>query len=240
MRCAKCGEFGLLRSEKRQRLRLLQNAGRRGARGAPPASGPASDGSRSEAVAANSENSAQTAPDTESGEESYPWEVEAEGLLGEFKPQVAAYIAWASSPAKGRKPATQAELASLLGLKNDRTIRQWRAKDKRIEATIKERQAGPLWAHRRDIFEALVRSASTPDAANFSDRKLALEMMGDYVPKSRLDTNNVTSATPFTSDEYSQAAAQLALWENQQAQETNKDDRLVDDRGADVVGGASE
>ena len=224
-------------NENGQRLRLLQHAGRRGARVARPASGPTGEDSRSEAVAANSENSAQAAP---RADESYPWEVEAEELLGEFKPQVAAYIAWASSPAKGRKPGTQAELASLLGLKDDRTIRQWRAKDKRIEATIKERQAGPLWAHRRDIFEALVRSASTPDAANFSDRKLALEMMGDYVPKSRLDTNNVTPATPFTSDEYSQAAAQLALWDNQQAQETNKDDRLVDDRGADVVGGASE
>lgn len=227
----------LLRSEKRQRLRLLQNAGRRGAKVVPPATGPAGEDSRSEAVAANSENSAQAVP---GADESYPWEVEAEDLLGEFKPQIAAYIAWASSPAKGRKPGTQAELASLLGLKDDRTIRQWRAKDKRIDLTIKERQAAPLWAHRRDIFEALVRSASTADAANFSDRKLALEMMGDYVPKSRLDTNNVTPATPFTSDEYSQAAAQLALWDNQQAQETNKDDRLVDDRGADVVGGASE
>ena len=214
---------------KEQRLRLLRTIG--------------ATRSRSQAVAPNSENSAQAAPlphprpegrepigrapqgeGTESGspqesdspEETYPWEAEAEELLSEFRPQVAAYIAWAASPAKGRKPATQAELASLLGLKDDRTIRQWRAKDKRIDATIKERQAGPLWAHRRDIFEALVQSASTADAANFSDRKLALEMMGDYVPKQRQE--NVTPATPFTSDEYSQAAQQLALWESQQAE----------------------
>ncbi len=46
-------------------------------------------------------------------------------------------------------------------------------------------------------------------------------------------------ATPFTSDKYSQAAAQLALWENQQAEETGKDKQLVDERLADVVGGAS-
>ena len=174
--------------------------------------------SRSDEVATNSENSGLAAPGSDwhppLQAEPYAWEAEALELEQQYKPQIAAYIAWAASPAKGRLPATQAELASLLGLKSDRTIRQWREKDKSIEAEIKTRQSGPLWGHRRDIFEALAASASTADAANHSDRKLALEMLGDYVPKSRQDVANVTPATPFTSDEYSAAAQQLALWES--------------------------
>jgi len=202
-------------AEKEQRIKALRNAGASAKRRFRLTS-------RSEEEATNSENSAKVNPPDGRGgagavSEPYAWEAEALELEQQYKPQIAAYIAWAASPAKGRLPATQAELASLLGLKSDRTIRQWREKDKTIEAEIKTRQASPLWSQRRDIFEALAASASTPDAANHSDRKLALEMLGDYIPRSRQDTANVTPATPFTSDEYSAAAQQLALWEAEQA-----------------------
>ncbi len=205
-------------AEKASRLKALRNIGAGSKRNPTPDLGKAQEPSHSKEMTANSENSAFSplsvgAPLGPGEGEGYPWEAEALELEQQYKPQIAAYIAWAASPAKGRKPATQAELASVLGLKSDRTIRAWREKDRTIEDEVKRRQAGPLWGHRRDIFEALAASASTADPANHSDRKLALEMLGDYVPKSRQDTANVTPATPFTSDEYAVAAQQLALWE---------------------------
>ena len=202
---------------KEQRIRALRNVGATAKRRFTP-------GSHSQEVAENTEISA-SAGDWHPPllADPYDWEAEVADLLSEFKPQVAAYIAWASSPAIGREPATQAELASLLGLRSDRTIRQWREKDERIDKVINERQAGPLWAYRRDIFEALVQSAATPDAMNHSDRKLALEMLGDYVPRNRQELANVTPAVPFTSDEYSQAAQQLKLWESEQEKEGGAD-----------------
>lgn len=100
----------------------------------------------------------------------------------------AVYIAWASSPAIDRRPATQEQLAQqVLGLTSDRTIRKWRDGDTSIDDTIAEFQAAPLMRHRRDIFEALIKSASDPDSKSHSDRKLALEMMGDYKPKQQTE-----------------------------------------------------
>ena len=100
----------------------------------------------------------------------------------------AIYIAWAASPAKGRIPATQEELAqNALGLTGDRVIRKWREADQTIDDTIAEFQAAPLMRHRRDIFDALIASASDPDPKSHADRKLALEMMGDYKPKQQTE-----------------------------------------------------
>ncbi len=100
----------------------------------------------------------------------------------------AVYIAWAASPRKDRIPATQAELAtSVLGLSSDQVIARWRNADKTIDDTITEFQAAPLLRHRRDIFEALIKSASDPDPKSHADRKLALEMLGDYKPKQQTE-----------------------------------------------------
>ena len=100
----------------------------------------------------------------------------------------AVYIAWASSPIADRQPATQEMLATMvLGLTSDRTIRKWRQQDATIDDAIALAQAAPLLKHRRDIYEALVKSATTPDPRNYSDRRLALEMLGDYVPNRKIE-----------------------------------------------------
>lgn len=100
----------------------------------------------------------------------------------------AVYIAWAASPRKDRQPATQAELATgILGLSSEQMFARWRKADQTIDDTIAEFQAAPLLRHRRDIFEALATSASDPDPKSHSDRKLALEMMGDYKPKQQTE-----------------------------------------------------
>lgn len=47
-------------------------------------------------------------------------------------------------------------------------------------------QAGPLFKHRAEIFTALVAVAVKPEYKSHNDRKLALELMGDYMPAHRV------------------------------------------------------
>jgi len=102
--------------------------------------------------------------------------------------RVAVYVLWAASPKRGRWPATQLELATeVLGLTSDRQIYAWRKKYPEIDDMITMLQAAPLMEHRADIFEALVAVATDADYKAHSDRKLALEMLGDYVPRSKMD-----------------------------------------------------
>lgn len=102
----------------------------------------------------------------------------------------AVYIAWTASPAINRWPATQEELATAcLGLSSDRVIRKWRANEPGIEERVVRMQAEPLMAHRRDVIEALVSVASDPDPRSHPDRKLFLELTGDYTPRARMDAS---------------------------------------------------
>jgi len=118
---------------------------------------------------------------------SFAWYQEYQELIAQgWDYRKAIYIAWEASPGVGREPATQYELATqVLGLTDDRTIRKWKSKQPEIETAIVELAAAPLLRHRRDIYMALIDSATNPAPANHSDRKLALEMLGDYVPKSK-------------------------------------------------------
>lgn len=97
--------------------------------------------------------------------------------------RVAAYIAWASSPKVAREPKTQDELARFhLGLSSDRAIATWRKRNPAIDEVVRMMQAGPLFKHRTEIFTALVAVAVKPEYKSHADRKLALELMGDYTP----------------------------------------------------------
>ena len=125
----------------------------------------------------------------------------------------AAYIAWASSPAKERWPANQELLASnVLGLKSDRTIRKWRENDATIDDRVALMQIEPMMKHRRDVIEALVRVAMVPHPKAHQDRKLFLEMTGDYKPRGALALTGEDGG-PIEIDletEYRQDMAELA------------------------------
>lgn len=102
--------------------------------------------------------------------------------------RLAAYIAWASCPVKGRWPATVAELATnVLGLRSDRVIRKWRVKRPEIDERVGMLQVEPLLKHRADVIAALIEVAETPDPKAHQDRRLYFEMTGDYKPRQRLD-----------------------------------------------------
>lgn len=100
--------------------------------------------------------------------------------------RVAAYIAWASSP-KPRTPKTQDELATkYLGLGSDRAIFTWRKRNPIIDDTVGMLQSSALWEYRAEVFTALTVNAIKPDYKTHNDRKLFLEMTGDYVPSAKL------------------------------------------------------
>lgn len=92
----------------------------------------------------------------------------------------AAFIAWLSLPSKRRKPKTQAQLADLLGLRSDRTLRYWMRDDEKIREAAAGERVSLLFAHRRDVLDALVAVARKHDPSAHSDRKLYLELTGDY------------------------------------------------------------
>ena len=103
----------------------------------------------------------------------------------------AAYIAWASSPTHRRWPESQEELARLvLGLRSDRTIRKWRETDPAVQECIERMKIEPLLIHRRDVLDALVTVASDPDPKAHPDRRMFLEITGDYKPKGQVALTN--------------------------------------------------
>ena len=107
----------------------------------------------------------------------------------------AVYMAWAASPAVDRWPGTQEELAqTCLGLRTDRVIRTWKAKFPEMEERIVKLQAEPLMRHRRDVIEALVEVAKTPDPKAHQDRRMFLEITGDY----RATGSLAVSMTPIS------------------------------------------
>lgn len=133
----------------------------------------------------------------------------------------AVYIAWASSPVIGRWPETQEELASeCLGLKSDRTIRKWKSNEPGIEERIVRMQAEPLMSHRRDVIDALVSVAIMADPKAHPDRKLFLEMTGDYMPRSRVEAE--------VDGELGLGLMSLEEWRQERAKRSAEIDEMLD------------
>lgn len=147
------------------------------------------------------------------GREKSPWFEEYEYLRASGWPwRVAAFIAWSASPRKGREPKTQLELAQkVLGLNSDRIIYTWRKKNPAIDEVIGFIQSKPLFQHRRDLYEALVASATDPNYKSHQDRKLAFEMLGDHVPRTKVDvhTKDPNDLSEYTDEELKQLAANI-------------------------------
>lgn len=110
-----------------------------------------------------------------------PWMDDYFRLLGEgWSWRQAAYIVWACQPKGARDPATQQEFAVSIGLTSDRTIRAWRDKNAAIDERIHELTASALMKARAEVFAALIEAATNPSPRACTDRKLFLEITGDY------------------------------------------------------------
>ncbi len=109
-------------------------------------------------------------------------------LEGGWPWRQATYIAWASIPKEGRRPETQDDLAKkYLRLTSDRVIATWRRRNPAIDEMIALLQSAPLWDHRAEVFDALIQVATQADYKGHNDRKLFLELSGDYIPASKLE-----------------------------------------------------
>jgi hypothetical protein len=134
--------------------------------------------------------------------------------------RIAAYIAWASSPLQHRWPATLKELAvTVLGLKSDKVIYKWRKVNPEIDTRVEAFRAEPLLRYRQDVLYALIDVASTHDPGSHPDRKLYLEMTGDYKPRQAMEltgaeggpvkTLNMGDVAGLTDDELDRFIANL-------------------------------
>lgn len=102
----------------------------------------------------------------------------------------AVYMLWASQP-QPRTPKTQWELATeILGLTSDRVIRDWRANNPTIETRIAQLTASALVKARADVFSALIAAATDKSYKGNRDRRLLLELTGDYVPRQALSLSH--------------------------------------------------
>lgn len=100
----------------------------------------------------------------------------------------AAYIAWAATPKRKRWPSTLMEFAQrVLGLESDKVIYKWRKNDPSIDKRIETFGVEALQRYLADVVDAWVTVASMPDPSAFNDRKMYLEKMGIYAPRSALD-----------------------------------------------------
>lgn len=106
----------------------------------------------------------------------------------------ALYIAWKSTPRERRWPKFEKELASVLGLANTGTIRKWREADPDIDERIARLPAEMLLDHVGEVFDALVTVAKDPDPKAFQDRRLFLEITGNYRPSGNVNL----SMTPIS------------------------------------------
>lgn len=97
----------------------------------------------------------------------------------------ALFIAWSCVPRQQRQPRTLTELAGVLGLRPS-SIRKWRSHDPEIVARISSGPREMLLDHVADVMQALVDVASMADPKAFQDRRLFLEITGNYHPSAAL------------------------------------------------------
>jgi len=102
--------------------------------------------------------------------------------------RVACYMAWDSSPKINRWPKSIKELAEdVLGLRSPRAIFTWRKNYPAINMIVTLMKYTPFYEYRRDLIKSTLNSAINDGYKGFNDRKLIYEMLGDYLPKSKLE-----------------------------------------------------
>lgn len=94
----------------------------------------------------------------------------------------AVYIAWKGLPKSHRKPDNLDGLAELMGM-SSRTIKSRLAKNPAIRVRAAKQVAARAFDVVDDVWDALIASASDSNYKSHPDRKLFMEMTGQYTPK---------------------------------------------------------
>jgi hypothetical protein len=127
------------------------------------------------------------------------WELIAEGWAW----RQAVLMLWEAQPARARTPKTQIELATqVLGLTSDRVISGWKQDNPAMAARIARLTVSAVSKARAEVIAALVAAASDPN------RKMVLEMTGDYVPKMKVGVGALQDLEEASTEEL-MALAQL-------------------------------
>ncbi len=95
----------------------------------------------------------------------------------------ALYVAWAKLPKRARWPATQGELAEVMGLASDRTIRKWRERNPGIDLLVSQGVAGRVSERTAEVLSRAFEVAMGEGYKGHNDRKMLLEIEGVYRPK---------------------------------------------------------
>ncbi len=129
----------------------------------------------------------------EISEQAAPWMDDYWTLLEEgWTWRQAVYMIWESQPPKSRTPKTQHELATnVLGLTSDRVISKWKRDNPAMQARIAKLTVSALAKARSRVIAALIESASNSNPRSHADRRMFLEMTGDYVPRQKVDVGAI-------------------------------------------------
>lgn len=128
----------------------------------------------------------------EASETAEPWLDDYFALIGEgWSWRQAVYLIWSALPPDQRTPKTQEGLATqVLGLTSDRQIHEWK-QNPALEARRARLVRSVIDKSLPEIYEALIASAKKPNPRSHSDRRLVLEMAGEYSPKQTLRLGQV-------------------------------------------------
>jgi len=151
----------------------------------------------------------------EATEESGPWMDDYWTLLDEgWTWRQAVYMLWEAQPPRKRIPHTQHELATrVLGLTSDRVISMWKQENPALVTRLRTLTVSVLEKARSRMLAALVESASKVDGRHsHADRKLALEMTGDYVRRQKVGVGLIEDLEGASTEDLA-SMAQLPDWE---------------------------
>lgn len=109
----------------------------------------------------------------------------------QLKAEFAEFALWWSMPRVKRDPKTMVEFAEKYEV-DVQTLYRWRKSGEFRDKVDKLIRDG-LWRRLPDIYDALADTAVKKDGRSHSDRKLALEMAGHYVPGLVLGVDDKTS-----------------------------------------------
>jgi len=133
------------------------------------------------------------------------WELIAEGWAW----RQAVLMLWEAQPARARTPKTQIELATtVLGLTSDRVISGWKQDNPAMAARIARLTVSAVSKARAEVIAALIESASDANPRSHADRKMVLEMTGDYVPKMKMGVGTLRDLEEASTEDL-MALAQL-------------------------------
>lgn len=115
------------------------------------------------------------------------WERYVMLRVGHWPFRVAALIAWLGTPRKYRWPATQKELANLLGMSSDRQFTVWRAKNPAIDAMVGEFWKAEAIGRLPDSMQAMFEVAAEPNYKGHRDRELHFKLADLLKDRTEID-----------------------------------------------------